>query len=187
MNVTEVSPGSGVSIVGGRYTRLCVNCGKEAYRVSRAEAMRKSWRFCCLSCRTSYRNRGNKYNLGKHLSEETKKKIGDSNRKPNLKNRLICGERHWNWQGGKTGTSRKIRNCAEYKYWRKAVFERDEYTCQDCGAKSGKGKGVVLNADHIKPFAFFPELRFDVANGKTLCLECHKKTPTFALKKRPAN
>ena len=39
--------------------------------------------------------------------------------------------------------------------------------------------GGVLHADHIKPFAFFPSLRFDLENGRTLCVECHKKTPTF--------
>lgn len=42
------------------------------------------------------------------------------------------------------------------------------------------GYTVVLNADHIKPFAYFPELRLELSNGRTLCVECHRKTPTFA-------
>ena len=68
---------------------------------------------------------------------------------------------------------------AQLRNWREAVFKRDNYTCQGCGEK-----GVYLNADHIKPFAYFPELRFELSNGRTLCVPCHKKTDTFAHKAR---
>ena len=66
------------------------------------------------------------------------------------------------------------RRSVEYRMWRKAVFERDDYTCQHCNAR-----GVELNADHIKPFAVFKELRYELTNGRTLCVECHRKTPTW--------
>lgn len=55
--------------------------------------------------------------------------------------------------------------------WRKAVFERDNYTCQLCGVR-----GTYLEADHIKPWAYFPELRRLIDNGRTLCKSCHQKT-----------
>ena len=67
-------------------------------------------------------------------------------------------------------TNKDIRNSPEYKEWRTKVFERDKYTCQHCNQVGGD-----LNAHHIKPFAKYKELRFEVSNGLTLCVECHKK------------
>lgn len=86
-----------------------------------------------------------------------------------------------NWKGGLTPANEAVRNSGEYKLWRKSIFERDNYTCQFCGIKTKKGLGrtVVLHADHIKPFSLFPEFRFDMNNGRTLCVDCHKATPTF--------
>ena len=91
----------------------------------------------------------------------------------------ITGKNCHLWKGGITPINQKIRTSAEYKLWREAVFKRDKYTCVFCGLKSGDGKAVVLNADHIKPFALFPELRFAIDNGRTLCEDCHRKTSTY--------
>ena len=81
------------------------------------------------------------------------------------------------WKGGLTPFYLKDRRGPKYKEWRKTVFERDAYTCQMCGQIGGK-----LQADHISPFAFYPELRFEITNGRTLCVECHKTTPTYLAK-----
>jgi 5-methylcytosine-specific restriction endonuclease McrA len=52
--------------------------------------------------------------------------------------------------------------------WRREVYERDGYQCGFCGEI-----GVRLQADHILPFSLYPEKKFDVANGQTLCKSCH--------------
>lgn len=67
-------------------------------------------------------------------------------------------------------------NSQEYKLWRKAIFERDNYSCIWCKSN------IKLQADHIKSFSQFPELRFAIDNGRTLCLECHKTTDTYGIK-----
>ena len=78
------------------------------------------------------------------------------------------GESHWNWKGGITDEGHRVRESSPYKMWRTRVFERDKYTCQHCGKVGGE-----LNAHHVKPFSVYPELRFDVDNGITLCRKCH--------------
>jgi hypothetical protein len=85
-----------------------------------------------------------------------------------------CGAGNTNWKGGITPENKQARASATYKEWRTAVFVRDNYTCVWCGQRGGK-----LNADHIKPFSTHKHLRFDVSNGRTLCVACHKKTPTY--------
>ncbi len=89
-----------------------------------------------------------------------------------------CPQLATNWQGGKSTIHEILRHSLEYRLWRTAVFERDNYTCIWCGQVGGK-----LNADHIKPFAYYPELRFAIDNGRTLCESCHKTTDTYKQKK----
>lgn len=86
----------------------------------------------------------------------------------------ISGENNYNWKGRPFGINHQIRNSLEMKLCREACFKRDNYTCVWCGKRGGK-----LNADHIKPFAYYPELRFALDNLRTLCVECHRKTDTF--------
>lgn len=84
-------------------------------------------------------------------------------------NTLRRAEKHWNWKGGTYGTERhREMGRQEYKIWRISVFERDNWTCQACGAR-----GVYLEAHHPKTWKEYPELRFDVDNGVTLCKPCH--------------
>ncbi len=117
--------------------------------------------------------------IGRKHSEETKLKMSKSMRgKPHLKSR---GANHPSWKGGITPINQKIRQSLEYVIWRRAVFERDNYTCIWCG----DNRGHNLNADHIKPFAYYPELRFAIDNGRTLCEPCHRTTDTYLKKLKP--
>ena len=74
------------------------------------------------------------------------------------------------WKGGIATLQNSERQKPEYKKWRKEVFERDKYTCRKCKVKGGE-----LHAHHKKPFAKFPELRYKVDNGMTVCVGCHSK------------
>lgn len=129
------------------------------------------------------------WNKGKKLSKEHRKKLSEAhlgNHYPKIKEarkrQIITietrrkigsqekGEKHWNWQGGKSPESERIRKSIDADLWRGAVFSRDNYTCQKCKDKGGK-----LNAHHIMSFAQYPELRFAIDNGITLCKQCHQK------------
>lgn len=77
-------------------------------------------------------------------------------------------ENNGNWHGGVTLPHKAAFSTAIYKQWRKSVFERDNSTCVMCGQTEG-----MLHADHIMPWAYFPELRYEVSNGRVLCLKCH--------------
>jgi len=65
---------------------------------------------------------------------------------------------------------RPIRN-KENIEWVIKVFERDDYACLLC-----KKRGGDLEAHHIKRWADYPELRYEVSNGATLCKKCHLLT-----------
>jgi hypothetical protein len=104
--------------------------------------------------------------MGQRLTQETKDKI----RATKARNDSVPkGESHYKWKGGKPWQRFKD---PRYIAWRTAVLERDDYVCQICGRKCMKHeKGLA--AHHIKPYAEFPELRYELSNGETLCRYCH--------------
>jgi hypothetical protein len=70
-----------------------------------------------------------------------------------------------------------IYHMPKYNAWRDAVFKRDGYKCIICG-HTGSYRNP-LQADHIQKKSSYPELMFEVSNGRTLCLRCHKRTLTW--------
>jgi 5-methylcytosine-specific restriction endonuclease McrA len=121
----------------------------------RSEKLRSSW---TRSCQTPETKRKRSISLSRVLKG-----------KPKLN---LRGKNNPNWKGGTYGTERhKEMGRVGYKNWVVGVFKRDGYTCQVC-----KRIGGDLNAHHIKLWKDFPELRFDVNNGITLCVDCHYLT-----------
>lgn len=156
-------------------TRVCQNCGVTYTKKRQSNKWFLNSKYCnnkCYYTCPEYQSKRadsiSKARKGWKYSEETIKKISDNKKgKPNLH---FIGEKNPNWNGGVTKLNHKIRTSLEYKIWRRSVFERDNFTCVNCGQHGG-----YLNADHIKPYSKFPELRFDLNNGRTLCVSCHKK------------
>ncbi len=116
-------------------------------------------------------------------TDEHRRKLSESHR----------GCKSYLWEGGKTELRKQIYNLFEYKEWRRKIYVRDGYSCVLCKIKGGK-----LAADHIVPFsiiirtngidslekAILCAFLWDIGNGRTLCLKCHKETPTFGVNAR---
>lgn len=145
----------GIAWVGAKY------CYKECNKKALIER-NKSW-VMPMKFRKLAGERGKKWFSGPRSEEERyARKVRN------------LGEKSHFWKGGVTEKNKIIRVSLEYRLWREAVFKRDYFTCVECKVRGGK-----LNAHHVKPFAFFPELRFAIDNGVTLCFECHKKTDSW--------
>ena len=140
---------------GGKY------CSLKCYGYSNIIKIKRS----CLYCQNSFKTIPSKIKnkKGKYCSIACLRKTNK-------------GENHWNWRGGITLENHRIRNSKEYMEWRKAVFERDNYTCQICFKQGGR-----LEADHIKSFVLFSNIRFEVSNGRTLCKKCHASTLSYGV------
>jgi hypothetical protein len=169
--------------------KQCENCGKLFFLYLKRDLQRK--RFCSRTCFGKINSKTNnlkhpppdaetRKKVGKILSEKMKlglipkppKSTKESKRKAGLK---IRGENHPRWIKDRSKLKRSrfnnsCRNEGPIASWRKSIFERDDYTCQKCKIKGGK-----LNAHHLKSWALFPELRFEISNGITLCVICHRK------------
>lgn len=85
------------------------------------------------------------------------------------------GPEHFAWRDSATLTNAGLRSRS--REWAMAVKRRDSWTCRECGVRASQKVRVV--ADHIRPWATHPDLRFDLANGRTLCFACHTSTPSF--------
>ena len=115
---------------------------------------------------------------GRKYTEERLKKC---------KERLKIKENHPNWKGGITPVVMQIRNSLRMRQWVSDIFHQDDFTCQHCLNRGGK-----LNAHHLKSFSLIfrdnniktlqdaldCEEFWDLNNGQTLCVDCHKKINT---------
>ncbi len=130
------------------------------------------------------------FKKGHRLSPEALQKMKNSRKGQPCHN---PGSKSNLWKGGITPVMRYLRTCTKYRQWRSDIYTRDNYTCQECGKRSGNGKAVELNVHHIKPIykileeyhikdnenAFMCEELWNINNGITLCRECHLKTDSI--------
>jgi len=153
-------------------SRKCLRCNKDFnYPPSR-----KNSKFCSLICSNKmtpesvsrFKEKLSKAHTGMKRSPETCKNISESHK----------GSKNPSWKGGISPYRKTMYFSKEYQLWRTSVFERDDYTCVWCGTKGG-----TVHADHIKPWALFPELRLAIDNGRTLCVSCHRTTETYGHQK----
>ena len=131
--------------------KQCIHCNQHFTVIKSREDKAK---FCSKSCSSSHRMMGNQYGKGRPSWNKGMKGF-------------LAGEKHYNWKGVGTERHRQMQQL-DYKNWRDQVFKRDEYTCQICSQEGG-----YLHADHIKPWKDHEDIRFDVGNGRTLCVACH--------------
>lgn len=134
-------------VARGNAIRNCECCGKQV-KVHMA-AIRKGWRYCSWECRK-------------------KSMVGDRAANANG-GQWMLGEKNINYKHGLSSV-RPPRDLAKTNRWRRRVYARDNYTCQRCGYDKGKR----LQAHHIKSWINYPESRFDISNGITLCIPCHR-------------
>jgi len=142
-------------------SRTCAGKWRSEHRLSELQAQR---------IKESNHNRIWKESSRKKSSETLKRK---GIRPPSQKGKphfTFRGAKNPRWKGGITPENKRIRMSLEYRLWRKAIFERDNFTCQKCGQRGGR-----LRAHHIFNFADYPENRTEISNGITLCQKCHNK------------
>jgi len=137
--------------------KICPTCKKEFYVKPSLNRI-----ICCsISCSKKGKPSPRK---GIKVSLETRYK-------QSLAKIGIRGEQHPLWRGGLYNTERsRTMQHIEYKTWRRSVFVRDIFTCKDC-----RKQQTYIVAHHLKSYKDFSNLRFDINNGITLCLECHRK------------
>jgi 5-methylcytosine-specific restriction endonuclease McrA len=145
-----IKPKNGKTLTG--VIKQCPTCGKEFYR----KLCQSDRKYCCSNC---------------YPRAHLKGRIGSEGQRVAM--RLRKGILHPCWIKDRTKVleNTRLRNSEDSQKWRMSVFHRDDFTCQDCGEKGG-----CLSAHHIRPWRDYPELRYEINNGITLCKECHIKT-----------
>jgi len=82
------------------------------------------------------------------------------------------GAQSTNWKGGITPQRQALYASPEWKAAVKAVWKRDDATCQRCMIRKNKARDTPFDIHHIVGFAC-KELRSEVSNLVLLCEPCH--------------
>jgi len=116
--------------------------------------------------------------LGQKFSDEHRKKISEarkgfkmSDEQKKILSELKKGNKHPNWKGGIKLENQKFRVTREYREFISKVLLRDKSVCK-INNKDCKGP---LEVHHILNSMDYPELRYEVKNGITLCQNHHPR------------
>ena len=125
----------------------------------------------CLICGETFFEKLGRSKTAKYCSREccSKSKLGKPTWNKGKPYTAILGEKNPKWIKDRSLVKcQEERNNPLYKQWRRSVLERDGFECQKC-----LFKGYPLQIHHIQRYRDFPELRYDISNGITLCIPCH--------------
>ena len=160
-----------------------ISCGhcKQALRIEPNQVGRK--KFCSKACMREGMEYKGLFEPGHPdlVPQESRGHSAETRAKMVVANRKVAryGADNPLWKGGARDQRKREMKGYPYRDWRAAVFTRDNWTCQCCGVRGG-----YLEADHIKPWCAFPDLRYEVDNGRTVCRPCHMKLDTHGYKAR---
>ena len=179
---------------------VCFYCGKE-FKTSLFQKINNKHNFCSTKCKKEYKPgcislvktkccvcnkefsvrkdvvyRG----FGKHCS---RKCMGETYKKER------SGSGSTNWKGGITDEIKLIKNSRKYKDWIISVFQRDGFRCAKCGKVKPKLNAhhlirfkklidnlkEIFGKDNIYESAMKYSPLWEINNGETLCVDCHKK------------
>lgn len=175
--------------------KLCKTCGV----IFKSQNYNAKQKFCSKKCVPPW-NKGKtgvqvspRKGLTNCYSDETRKKMGLKNlgRKMSLEVKLKISKK---LTRGNTPLLHAIRKSFLYRKWHQTIMTRDNYTCQNCNNRGG-----ILQIDH-HPIMFIELIKknkivsltqalesqalWDIENGRTLCIDCHRiigrKTPVYA-------
>lgn len=186
---------------------VCASCSKTFSVVTcfDTKKLKLGVRFCCKRCWYDYKSK-NKITWNKGLKGVMKPNSGSFKKgehrsiSTEFKKGVLVGQKNNLWKGGVCPLNASIRTSTKYKEWRKSVFLRDDYTCQSCFKRGEKihvnhkktfasiSKEFVSNYSQFSPYedkqillrladSYAPF--WDMENAETLCVGCHKKTPSY--------
>ena len=166
-----------------RYTHICERCGKEF------KSGQKHQQYCSRECspalikgeeNANYRSVdyscdycGKIFKIQKYETTRGIKHYCCGECQHKAKSESMIGEGSPNWNPNLTPEEREGQRKEEgYQKWVKDIYKKYNYTCQKC---LKRGKGLKLNAHHIKNYKNNKEIRVDIDNGICLCEDCHKE------------
>ena len=157
-------------------TKKCVICGKEF-----TSKKSKNQQTCSKECAYTLRGKKNSITQSRKVKIRCKNCGKERWVSPSYRTRKFCsldcwyeynsGENNPMWQGGISSERAMADTSREWKTCRKAVWKRDDATCQLCGERFSHDK-QTYEVHHIRPFKY-EDTRYDVDNLVLLCNRCH--------------